>query len=414
MATVESRPPPVLAGGQVLRTMDEALEYVHAICFKTGPPRRVGVELEWTVHYADDPGRPIDPSILRSALGDHTPRTLDPGSPQKALPEGDSLTLEPGGQVELSSPPHDSLAQLHSATAADLSYLADRLARAGLRMGEHGIDPYRPPRQLLRTLRYDAMAESFARSGSGGLTMMCGTAATQVCLDAGEPGQVATRWHTLHALGPVLLALFANSPRHAGSDTGWASARMRAWLDTDPSRTWPVAGADPTTAWGQYALAAPLLCLRRQRGSWHPPAGMTFADWIAGAVRPPPTVDDLDYHLGTLFPPVRPRGYVEARFLDAQPPGEWIAPVAVLAALFADATTTEAARELTEPVAGAWSTAARRGLADAALRSTAEAVAELGCRSLDRTDLAPGTRELVAEIVSRRLAGGGERATWKP
>jgi glutamate--cysteine ligase len=412
VVTVENRPPSALAGGQVLRTVDEALEHVHAICFKTGPPRRVGVELEWTVHHADDPGRPIDPAALRTALGDHSPRTLDPGSPQLSLPEGATLTLEPGGQVELSSPPHDSLNQLHTATAADLGYLADRLARSGLRMGEHGIDPYRPPRRLLRTLRYDAMAESFARSGSGGLTMMCGTAATQVCLDAGEPGQVTTRWRALHALGPVLLALFANSSRHAGADTGWASARMRAWLDTDPPRTWPVAGSaagtDPASAWARYALAAPLLCLRRRTGSWHPPAGTTFADWIAGAVSPPPTVDDLEYHLGTLFPPVRPRGYVEARFLDAQPPEEWIAPVAVLSSLLADQATTEAARELAGPVAGAWSTAARRGLADPALRHAAGAVADLACRTLDRTDLAPAAQETVARIVSRRLAGGGE------
>jgi glutamate--cysteine ligase len=415
MVTLDNRPPSAPAIGQVLQTVDQALEHVHAICFKTGPPRRVGVELEWTVHHADNPGRPIDRSALRAALGDHAPRTLDPASCHRTLPEGGVLTLEPGGQVELSSPPHDSLARLHATTAADLGYLADRLARAGLRMGESGIDPYRPPRRLLHTRRYDAMAAWFARSGSGGLTMMCGTAATQVCLDAGEPRQVATRWHALHALGPVLLALFANSSRHAGTDTGWASARMRAWLDTDPTRTWPVAGpdpaagSDPAAAWARYALAAPLLCLRRSDGSWHPPAGMTFVDWIGGAVRPPPTIDDLDYHLGTLFPPVRPRGYLEVRFLDAQPPDEWIAPVAVLAALLADPGTTEAALDLTGPVAGAWSTAARRGLADPALRTAAEAVAALACQALDRTDLDPATRDTVAEIVSRRLAGGEER-----
>jgi glutamate--cysteine ligase len=190
---------------------------------------------------------------------------------------------------------------------------------------------------------------------------------------------------------------------------------MRAWLDTDPTRTWPVAGpdpaagSDPASAWARYALAAPLLCLRRSHGSWHPPAGMTFAEWIGGAVRPPPTVDDLDYHLGTLFPPVRPRGYLEVRFLDAQPPGEWIAPVAVLAALLADPSTTQAAQELAAPVAGAWSTAARRGLSDPALRAAAEAVAGLACRALDRTDLTPAAQQAVAGIVSRRLAGGGER-----
>lgn len=228
MITIERPAPPV--EDRVLRKVDDALEHVHAICFKTGPPRRVGVELEWTVHHADDPSRPIDPTTLRTALGDHSPRTLDPHSPQQVLPHGGAVTLEPGGQVEISTPPHESLGQLHQTATADLGYLTDRLAGHGLRLGEHGLDPYRLPRRLLRTRRYDAMAASFARGGTAGLTMMCGTAATQVCLDAGEPTQVSARWRALHALGPVLLALFANSHRHAGRETGWASARMRAWL----------------------------------------------------------------------------------------------------------------------------------------------------------------------------------------
>jgi glutamate--cysteine ligase len=408
MVTVERRPVAAPVGHRVLRTVDEALEYVHAICFKTGPPRTVGVELEWTIHHADDPSRPIDPSIIHTALGDHTPRTLDPDSPHRPLPSGGATTLEPGGQVEISTPPHESLAQLLATAQADLGYLADRLARHGLCLGEHGIDAYRPPRRVLRTARYDAMAASFARHGPGGLTMMCGTAATQVCLDAGEPGRVAARWHALHALGPVLLALFANSRHHAGADTGWSSARMRAWLAADPPRTWPVRGADPATAWARYALDAPLLCVRRNGGSWQAPAGVSFADWIAGAVRPPPTVDDLDYHLGTLFPPVRPRGYLEVRFLDAQPPAEWFAPVAVLAALFADPATTDTASDLAAPAAGDWAAAARRGLADPAIRAAAGAVVEIAVAALDRTDLTVATREAVAEIVSRRLAGGEE------
>lgn len=31
--------------GRALRSVEEALAHVQAICFKTGPPRRVGVEL---------------------------------------------------------------------------------------------------------------------------------------------------------------------------------------------------------------------------------------------------------------------------------------------------------------------------------------------------------------------------------
>ncbi|QSB15680.1 ergothioneine biosynthesis glutamate--cysteine ligase EgtA [Natronosporangium hydrolyticum] len=409
----------VATESRVLRTMEDALEHVHAICFKTGPPRRVGVELEWLLHRLDDPASPLDLTRLRHALGPHAPPALDPDSPHEPLPHGGTVTLEPGGQLEISTPPAVSLSELHRTTEADLAYLTSLLDRAGLGLGDTGIDPHRPPRRLLHTPRYDAMAAAFALHGSAGLTMMCATAATQVCLDAGEAAatpsgggseslsQVSQRWRAVHQLGPVLVALFANSARHAGRDTGWASARMRTWLATDPTRTAPVpVGPDPATAWGRYAVAAPLLCLRRPGGGWSAPAGVTFADWLAGALAPAPTVEDLEYHLGTLFPPVRPRGYLELRFLDAQPPGEWFVPVAVVAALLADPDRGAAAAERAAPVASAWQEAARFGLAHPGIRAAAAAVAELAMAALDRLELTAPVREQVTVTVGRRLAGG--------
>ncbi len=64
------------------------------------------------------------------------------------------------------------------------------------------------------------MEEFFNRAGPWGRLMMCSTASVQVCLDAGEqgtgPGSVGWRWRLLHALGPVLVAAFANSPLREG------------------------------------------------------------------------------------------------------------------------------------------------------------------------------------------------------
>jgi len=208
-------------------------------------------------------------------------------------------------------------------------------------------------------------------------------------------------------------AAFATARHHGGRDTGWASARMAAWQHIDPDRTRPVwspatGSADAVAAWSSYALAAPLLCVRRDGGDWTAPPGVTFRDWLDGALPRPPTTDDLDYHLSTLFPPVRPRGYLEIRYLDAQPGGEWIAPVALLAALLADPAALGGAREACERVAGRWAEAARCGLRDPVLASVAGTVLDLAVRALDRTDLPMATREEIGRIVARRMATARE------
>jgi glutamate--cysteine ligase len=163
-------------------------------------------------------------------------------------------------------------------------------------------------------------------------------------------------------------------------------------------------GTDPAAAWARYALAAPVVCVRRPNGNWDAPPGITFADWIDGALPDPPTTDDLDYHLGLLFPPVRPRGYLEVRFLDAQPADEWFAPVAVVAALLGDDRATDAAREACEPVEGRWIDAARRGLSDPAIARAARGVLDVTAAALHNTDLDEATRTWVVDLVSRRLA----------
>lgn len=379
-----------------LRTQEEVEARIRAICFKTGPPALIGAELEWTVHHTAAPRAPLDRETLRHALGRHTPALLDPGRSPDPLPAGGTLTIEPGGQLEISSAPASSTAALRAAVTADLAHLTALLDDAGLRLGEHGIDPHRPPRRLLDTPRYAAMERSFDARGRHGRIMMCSTAGLQVCLDAGTPGDLPLRWRTALALGPPLVALFANSSRHAGRDTGLASARMAAWWGMDPRVTHPPAGpaGDPAGAWARYALAAPLLCVRRGGGCWDPPPGVTLADWVGGALAGPPTVDDVDYHLSTLFPPVRPRGYLELRYLDSQPGPEWFAPVAMVAALFAGRSRTERALEAAEPVAGRWHTAYRMGLADPALRRSAEALTHLAAPHLDGA---------VTDIIERRL-----------
>lgn len=220
-----------------LRDRDEAEGYVAMVCFKHGPPRLRGVELEWTIHHGSDPGRRLDADLLSLALGPHAPKSINPHHAQLQLPAGSLVTVEPGGQVEISTPPTSSAAELISAATADAASLGYLLERRGLVLGQQGTDPHRAPSRLLRVPRYEAMQAAFDRIGPQGSRMMCSTASIQVCLDAGEGKQCATRWQAAYALGPPLVALFANSPSLNGRLTGWASSRLRATLGTCPPFT---------------------------------------------------------------------------------------------------------------------------------------------------------------------------------
>jgi ergothioneine biosynthesis glutamate--cysteine ligase EgtA len=402
-----------------VRGQDEAEEHIHGICLKTGPPRLVGVELEWLVRDARDPALPVSMERIAAAVSlfyeetavdgrpapgaaaeataaeatalEATPR-LPSSSAPGVLPSGAFLTAEPGGQLELSSLPAESLADCVAATRGDLAALRAAAGGAGLELAGYGIDPIRPPRRLLDQPRYRAMEAFFDRGGPWGRRMMCSTASVQVSLDAGDdrdgPTGYRYRWRLVHAIGPVLVAAFANSPLRAGRATGWRSSRQQAWAHMDPGRTRPPRvpdGNDPRAAWARYALDAELMCVRGpDTTDWVAPPGVTLRDWVRGdwaraggrrdaangALRPP-TADDLGYHLSTLFPPVRPRGHLELRMIDAQPGDGWIVPLAVAAALIDDPRAADEAMAATEPLAASggdpWLRAAWLGPSDPAI-----------------------------------------------
>ena len=289
---------------RLLRTEDDAEVYVASVCFKHGPPRLAGVELEWLVHQAAAPAAPLDPAVLRTALGPHAPPSLDPASPARALPGGSTVTVEPGGQVELASPPLAPFGALVRTVAADAEHLHERLDAHGFAVSPFAADPLRPPRRVLDLPRYRAMEHRFDRVGPWGRSGMCSTAAVQVCVDAGEGAEVAHRWAAVHALGPVLVAAFANSPVLHGRRTGWKSSRLAAWLALDPQRTAPPPPmpGDPAAAWARRVLDTELLCVRRARRRWDAPPGVTFADWISGQRRPARPADDRGPRLPHLHP----------------------------------------------------------------------------------------------------------------
>jgi glutamate--cysteine ligase len=356
--------------------------YVEKVCFKTGPPGLVGTELEWLVAFADAPSEAVPIPFLTELV-----RAAGPP------PRGSTVTYEPGGQVELSSPAFVGATACWQALTEDAVHLRDSLAAGGVVLLDTAIDPLRPPRRQLSHPRYDAMAAYFAAVAGDqpdpGPVMMTSTASVQVNLDVGwDAEDAARRWRLLHAVGPTMVAAFANSPVHAGADTGWRSGRQQVWQALDPARTRVPAGPDPATAWARYALDAPVMLDRRHGPDWRVEPGPTFRDWLDDPAAA--TTVDLDCHLTTLFPPVRPRGWFEVRYLDQQPWRWWPVPMAVLTALLEDPDASAAATAATVGLDD-WQAAARDGLRAPGLQQAAvdcfDAALEALARDRDHPDL---------------------------
>jgi glutamate--cysteine ligase len=344
-----------------------AAQYIADSCLADAPLGSVGLEMEGHCHDPADPYRRPSWAEISDVL------ELLP-----ALPGGSAVTVEPGGAVELSGPPADGVMPAIDAMNRDQAVLRSAFADAGLGLVFLGADPLRPPKRINPGGRYRAMEQFFAASESGdaGAAMMTSTASIQVNLDAGPQEGWAARIWLAHALGPTMIAIAANSPMLGGEFTGWVSTRQRVWGQMDSARCGPilgVSGDDPGTDWARYALKAPVMLVRNPEAvavtHWVP-----FADWVDGRVLlgdRRPTIADLEYHLTTLFPPVRPRQWLEIRYLDSVPDAFWPAVLFTLVTLLDDPAAADIAAEAVEPVATAWDTAAQAGLRDRRLYEAA-------------------------------------------
>ncbi len=377
-----------------------AAHYIAGGCLVDAPLGRVGLEMEAHCHDPADPHRRPSWDEIAEVL------ELLP-----ALPGGSGITVEPGGAVELSGPPADGVVAAIDAMNRDQTVLRSAFADAGLGLVFLGADPLRPPKRINPGARYRAMEQFFAasRSGEAGAAMMTSTASIQVNLDAGPRDGWGARVRLAHALGPTMIAMTANSPMLGGEFTGWVSTRQRVWGQMDSARCGPILGAsgdDPGTDWARYALKAPVMLVHDPDAvavtHWVP-----FADWVDGRVLlgdRRPTVADLEYHLTTLFPPVRPRQWLEIRYLDSVPDAFWPAVVFTLVALLDDPVAADVAAEAVEPVATAWDTAAQAGLRDRRLYEAANKCVAVAAEKAP-AELGDPMHRLVRSVEQGRCPG---------
>lgn len=340
--------------------------------------KNIGLELEILPFFNEENRKTTTPDIVNEELSGTYDRLYENSlcqcslfNPDKKLeiPRLDSksggiVTFEPGGQIEYSSSVGGDLHKVIQELILNFSELEHILSSRNVRFMFGALNPWKSVDEVgLRMMkpRYRAMDRYFQSIGPYGQQMMRLSTSLQVNLDFGDPETAEKRWWASNLISPLFCAMFANSPFMGGKSTGYKSYRTIVWQNLDPCRTGfphlksgiPLE-ANATDHYLQFALKADVFRLPDKEGFLgFRQNHFTFQKWInEGYNGYYPSIEDWDIHLTTLFPDVRPKGFLECRFIDGQSKPCWAVPAILATALLYDAEVTERIIELLGPHRG--------------------------------------------------------------
>ncbi|NKB53936.1 MAG: glutamate--cysteine ligase [Rhizobiaceae bacterium] len=265
-----------------------------------------------------------------------------------------AISLEPGGQFELSGAP---LRTIHETCRESNRHLAQlREVSEPLGMGFLGLGgspkwSFDQTPQMPKS-RYDIMRAYMPKVGSHGLDMMHRTCTIQVNLDFSSEDDMRTKMQVSTKLQAVASALFANSPFTEGRPNGLLSWRSEIWRDTDNQRAglhqFMIEDSFGFEKYVDWALNCPMYFIMRD-GTYLDCTHITFQQFMDGALEGEVANEgDWTNHLGTLFPDVRLKKFLEMRGADGGPWRRICALPALWVGLLYDDSALADAKTLTD------------------------------------------------------------------
>jgi len=235
-----------------------------------------------------------------------------------------AISLEPGGQVEWSSRPQSNVPDLARSLGEHLDLLRAISSEVGVEWFDEAVDPVHALERMpwMPKARYSIMRPFLGSRGRLAHRMMTQTASIQCAFDYSDPEDWRRKFRAAALMTPIATALFANSPRIDGADTGYRCYRHAIWRETDPARCGlPEKVFDPAFSmgdWLDWVLDVPTIFRHRARGLV-PAGGVAFSRLMrhvgCDAIKP----EDWESHLSTIFTEVRSYTYIEVRSADLQP-----------------------------------------------------------------------------------------------
>jgi len=235
-----------------------------------------------------------------------------------------TITLEPGGQVEWSSSPRRCLVEVEADLDKHLATLRDAGSALGVEWLEVALEPELALSEMpwMPKARYGIMRDYLRSKGRMAHRMMTQSASIQCAFDYADGADWTRKFRAAANLSPVATAMFANSARMDGSDTGYRSYRHPIWRETDDDRCLlpPIVFEDnfAMERWVDWLLDVPLL-FRRDGDGLLPPDGRSFRQLLEGPGGSDLQLDDWATHCSSIFTEVRSYTYMEVRSADLQP-----------------------------------------------------------------------------------------------
>jgi glutamate--cysteine ligase len=280
------------------------------------------------------------------------------------FPDGDLLQFEPGGQIEISTAPCNTIAELQAHLDVRKAMLGELTTHHQVHFGQFGTNPWFTVGEIGNQLskpRYRALEDYFDRLGPYGKQMMLQTGSLHINLDLGTSRTKAIkRIVAANLLVPFVTAIFAHSPFIAGNNTGHKAYRSFLWQHLDVARTGilPISHrAQPLDfnalldAYLDLALSAPVIYIPALDNRVFSKE-VTMEYWMANGVEGVwPGGPDFENHVSLLFPEVRLKGYLEIRSVDAPPKGWEMVPVCFYCGLLYSDSHLDQVLEILLPLA---------------------------------------------------------------
>ena len=310
------------------------------------------------LHYenAADPDGPSVRNMLEGLTRFGWEAIIEEGKPVALKREGASITLEPGGQFELSGAPLDNVHQTCAEVNKHLKEVKEVADEIGAGFLGLGFSPRWSLEEtpMMPKARYGLMKAYMPKVGGLGHQMMFRSCTVQTNLDFSSEADMARKFRVSLALQPIVTAIFANSPFKDGGLNGYLSYRAHVWTDTDPHRTGTLPfvfedgfGFERYVDW---ALDAPMYFVKRE-GRYLDATGQSFRDFLKGELPAlpgeKPVTSDWEDHIGTLFPEVRLKTFLEQRGADGGPWSRLCALPAFWAGVLYDDAALAAAEAMT-------------------------------------------------------------------